>query len=113
MKHNGVELYQDDKGAVAVLYAPGYGAGWSTWNDERIAYDHRIVEMFINEPELFRTREKVEAFLEELGYHDSYGGAGPKLRITWIPPGEPFYIKEYDGSESIVTMERAIIFGDY
>ena len=22
-------------GNVAVLYSPGYGAGWSTWNDDK------------------------------------------------------------------------------
>ena len=33
-------------GKVAVLYSPGYGAGWYSWHDiEDLLYDPAVVEM--------------------------------------------------------------------
>jgi hypothetical protein len=33
-------------GKVAVLYSPGYGAGWYSWHDnEELLYDPVIVDM--------------------------------------------------------------------
>lgn len=31
---------------MKVLISPGFGAGWSTWNDSGIATDVRIVDAF-------------------------------------------------------------------
>ena len=36
-------------GKVAILYSPGYGAGWSTWNRDKyrefLLHDEKLVEM--------------------------------------------------------------------
>ena len=43
------ELYEHIDGKrYAVLVSGGYGAGWSTWGDKRLAYDKRIVEFFLD-----------------------------------------------------------------
>ena len=39
-------------GEVAVLYSPGYGAGWSTWAEgserEQLLYDPDIVQLVLD-----------------------------------------------------------------
>ena len=42
-----------ENGFVAVLYSPGYGAGWSTWNyedglNETLLFHPALVEMVRN-----------------------------------------------------------------
>ena len=96
-----VELYVNDKDEIGVLVSLGYGAGWSTWNEECYAYDKRIVEKFIEDPELFhREGPDLDAFMTSLGYDGYYGGGGG-LRLTFIPRGTMFRITEYDGAEGI------------
>lgn len=102
-----VELYVNGLDEVGVLYSPGFGAGWSTWNDDRYAYDKRIVEKFIEDPELFhRVGPDLDAFMYALGYDGYYGGADD-LRLTFIPKGTMFIIDEYDGNESIKPFDAS------
>ena len=85
-------------GFVAVLYSPGYGAGWYTWhNIPELIYDPKIVEMI----EQGRLND-VEAYCEETypSFTKCYMGA-EDLTITWIKEGRVFLIEEYDGNESI------------
>jgi hypothetical protein len=96
-------------GRVAVLYSPGFGAGWSTWNAE-----HNDILLF--HPKLVAMVEKgeqdkiTEKWLEDhLQLTDVYNGRANDLQIEWIPQGTPFYVKEYDGSESIVLSNDWII----
>ena len=45
-----VEKLERD-GKVAILYSPGYGAGWSTWNDdiaEELVFDKDLILAFEN-----------------------------------------------------------------
>jgi len=86
------KVIRDDK--VAVLYSPGYGAGWSTWDDDKSClFDPLIVEWVENG----KTGEIPIENLHELFY---LGGAD-QLEIEWIPVGTLFRIEEYAGSESI------------
>lgn len=84
-------------GKVAVLYSPGYGAGWYTW-------DVHIEGLF--HPELVEAVERrassteIKEIAERL-FGDNYYGGADQLRIEWIPVGTQFRIEEYDGSESI------------
>ncbi len=42
--------YSEDGSKVAVLYSPGFGAGWSTWarqHKEQMLFDKRFVEAAI------------------------------------------------------------------
>ena len=38
-----VEKYYNENGELGVLYSPGFGAGWSTWHNEELAYDKSTV----------------------------------------------------------------------
>jgi len=85
-------------GFVAVLYSPGYGAGWYTWhNIPELIYDPTIVEMI----EQGRLND-VEAYCEKTypSFTKCYIGASD-LEISWIKEGREFIIEEYDGNESI------------
>ena len=84
-------------GMVAVLYSPGYGAGWSTW----ASYPLNEICMF--DP-------KVVAWVEggKKGHvpiqnydKDFYSNGSSSLEIEWVPIGTAFEIREYDGFETI------------
>lgn len=90
-------------GKVAVLYSPGFGAGWSSWNS-----DHRDFALFdaglVALAERGATAEEAKRYAVEktgteyfciLGWRD--------IKIAWMDPGTGFKIEEYDGSESIIT----------
>jgi len=81
-------------GKVAVLYSPGYGAGWSTWGSgENSLFDPLIVEWVENgKIGEIPTKNLPKRF---------YLGGADQLEIEWIPVGTLFRIEEYDGSESI------------
>ena len=91
-------------GLVAVLYSPGFGAGWSTWADpeirEEIVFDPAIVELVEQE-----RWEELEAFVV-LKYPDLYTGGLRDLIISWIPQGLQFQITDYDGNESIELRDQ-------
>jgi hypothetical protein len=89
-------------GQVAVLYSPGFGAGWSTWNQEvpELVFEPVIVD--------FVEKEQWEelAVYVTLKYPDLYDGGMRDLEIAWLDVGTEFRIHEYDGSESIEVKEQ-------
>jgi hypothetical protein len=90
-------------GNVAVLYSPGYGAGWYSWNSEHkeLLFHPKLVEMV----EAGRNAEITDNWLKENLGPDFYAGGAKDLRIAWLPEGTAFEINEYDGSESIRTLD--------
>jgi hypothetical protein len=84
-------------GMVAVAVSPGYGAGWSTWTNIN-PMDARLNQLFLDGKvdEVVRICED-----KSLGYA---GGAG-NVVIEWLPVGTRFVIEEYDGSESLMTID--------
>lgn len=88
-------------GQVAVLYSPGYGAGWSSWNQEvpEILFDPAIVELVEA-----KKWEELKTFIP-LKYPDIYAGGLEDLQIEWLPEGTQFVVNEYDGNESIQTQD--------
>lgn len=90
------KLIKDGMVAVAVSY--GYGAGWSTWNDIS-PLDGRFNQLFLDGKikEIERICDE-----EDLGY----AGGAADVRIEWIPVGTKFIISEYDGSESLDTIDE-------
>jgi hypothetical protein len=94
-------------GCVAVLYSPGFGAGWSTWVhtegfDIKCMYDPEVVQWVLDgkpknhfDDNYFNT--KYDAYF--------YTGGLSQLEIAWIPLGQKFIIREYDGSEDIETVD--------
>jgi hypothetical protein len=90
-----------DNGKVAVLYSPGFGAGWSTWNQgvPEIIFDPAIVK-FVENEQLAELHTYVT-----LKYPNIFLGGMKDLAIAWVPEGSLFKINEYDGSESIELKE--------
>lgn len=88
-------------GMVAVIYSPGFGAGWSTWADksaEAFVFDKRIAEAVL-EGDLDKAAE-VACEISP----DAYLGGARDLQVKWLPVGTAFRINEYDGSESIEVL---------
>ena len=88
-------------GKVAVLYSPGFGAGWYSWNTDAgkdILFDPMLVK-YVEEG-------NVDAMLTyaEMRYPDTYKGGLSDLSIRWVDEGAFFRIDEYDGSESVEVL---------
>ena len=88
-------------GKVAVLYSPGFGAGWSTWNSQNtdLVFDPVIVDFVLNKSENWI--EGVLAYCS-IAYPDAYTGGVEGLKVEWVASGSQFLIEEYDGSETVV-----------
>ena len=88
-------------GKVAILYSPGFGAGWSTWNDDKyrefLLHDEKLVELVET-----KQKGKIVEYVKSV-----YPGEYPtlldiaKLEVEWVSSGTQFIITEYDGSEGI------------
>jgi hypothetical protein len=92
-------------GKVAVLISHGYGAGWSTWTDEIETYlfHPKLVQMVEERRHSEITPEWME---KELGLDVSYTGGTDGLEIEWVPVGTKFVIHEYDGAETLITIDE-------
>jgi hypothetical protein len=89
-------------GLVAILYSPGYGAGWSTWNDEEfkefLLHDEKLVELVETEQ-----TGKIKEYVESVFPSGNFCGGGiDELQIAWVPQGTPFHIEECDGGERLI-----------
>jgi hypothetical protein len=90
-------------GKVAVLYSPGFGAGWYSWNhDKRLIFHPEIVQKVLDN----KRKEITEGFILKLIGIDIYVGGANQLEVEWVPEGTIFGINEYDGSESIAFNEN-------
>lgn len=91
-----------DNGRVAVLYSPGFGAGWSTWNRgvPEIVFDPAIVKFVENDQ-----WAELHTYVT-LKYPGLYTGGMKDLAIAWLPVGTEFRIAEYDGAENIEVKEE-------
>ena len=87
---------------VAVLYSPGFGAGWYTWNTDapEILFDPAIVKFVENEK-----WDELATYVA-LKYPDIYTGGMKDLKVAWIPEGTLFRVDDYDGNESIELKEN-------
>jgi len=95
-------------GKVAVLISHGFGEGWYTWNIEHkiLLFDPKIVEMV----EKGKSKEIDEDWVKEnLGIEDVYCGGAYNLQIHWLPIGTAFQIEDYDGAESLRTINDLCI----
>jgi hypothetical protein len=90
-----------EDGKVAVLYSPGFGAGWYTWNQTvpQILFDPAMVKLV--EKEQF---DELATYVA-LKYPEIYTGGMKDLKVAWIPEGTLFRVEDYDGSESIELKE--------
>lgn len=93
-------------GCVAVLYSPGFGAGWSTWaseDAEALLFDPQIADLV--DQGAVGWQEQAES-IANIKYPDQYLGGLQDLQVAWIPQGAEFLVREYDGSESIELKEK-------
>ena len=92
-------------GHVAVLYSPGYGAGWSTWNIEynykELIFDPGLVELVLAGKE----HEEIAVYAT-LKWPGAYLGGLEGLNIRWVPVGAHFRIDEEDGNERVVLRDE-------
>jgi hypothetical protein len=88
-------------GMVAVLYSPGFGAGWTTWGLPQEAMFHpELVEAT-----LAGDYDRMQAIAKEQ-WPRHYVGGLDGLEVKWLPVGSRFRISEYDGYETVeVEME--------
>lgn len=97
-------------GKVAVLYSPGYGAGWSTWAEpsecEMILYDPEIVQLVLERDQDQITLEEFEQRMEMIWQLKGYTSycSPVAVQVAWLPEGTQFRIHEYDGSERVITL---------
>ena len=96
-----VEKYYNENNELGVLVSGGFGAGWSTWNDKELAYDKRIVEKWLENA----SSDEMCNYVESLGYARPYMGGYKQLDLEFVPRGTVFRIHEYDGLESIETID--------
>jgi hypothetical protein len=94
---------------VAVAFSSGFGAGWSTWNNDELAetllFHPDIINMILSHRQSEIDNDwLVEHFGEE--FEDVYCGGVSNLSIKWVPVGTQFRIDEYDGSESVIALEN-------
>lgn len=95
-------------GKVAVLISHGFGAGWYSWssNNEALLFHPKLVEMV----EQGKADQIDEDWVKEnLGIEDVYCGGASDLQIHWLPVGTAFQVEEYDGAESLRTMDDLCI----
>lgn len=99
---------------VAVLISRGYGAGWSTWNQE-----HRSILLFHKDIVKFILDNPVETCVDANAWDESlkalvlgltgddyvYTGGAEDLEVVWLPEGSAFIVTEYDGAEWLRTIE--------
>jgi len=110
-----MEKYAKD-GKVAILVSPGYGAGWSTWNEANLACDKRVVEFyfqhkddkkFLNKLDNSDSKEakNAENLFKSWGYENVYFGGFSDVEVHWLPVGTKYNITEYDGYETLETVD--------
>lgn len=87
-------------GKIAVLYSPGYGAGWYTWNTDHpeCLYDPEMVKIVLGEAE-----GNIKEIAKRNYGDDFYPGGLTGLTVEWIPIGHRFCIEEFDGSENLIV----------
>ena len=86
-------------GKVAVLYSPGYGAGWYTWNTSHpeCVFDPEIVKIVLGE-----AKGDIEEIAERKYQDYFFAGGAMDLVVGWVDIGQRFRIDEYDGYESLI-----------
>ena len=94
---------------MKILISTGYGAGWSTWNDE----NKDVARYILTYQPIIEALERGEGVggnstlviqmckecLEKFGYNSIYCGGVRNLCVKDVEP--PFKINEYDGFESV------------
>lgn len=104
-----IEKYINSEGKVAVLFSSGYGAGWSSWNEEhkeQLLFDPEIVKIVLGNSEAYDGSKLIRDHCDKkYGIGSIYTGGVDTLEIYWATPGELFQIDEFDGYESVSSRD--------
>lgn len=98
-----MEKYRvDDR--VAVLYSPGFGAGWSTWNPEYpdMLWDPGMVELILH------SRREEAATYAALRWPEACLLGLENLQVYWLKQGTLFRIQEIDGNEEVEISDQCL-----
>ena len=109
----GIKLYPETGKFDHVTYwtvpedrRPGEleGEAWrNATQEQRIAHNKSYGDHTIGSREFERNDPVLVQVVEELG--DAANGMCAKLRIAELAPGTPYRIDEYDGSETVATLD--------
>ena len=96
-----MEKFINEKGQVGVIVSAGFGAGWSTWNENQdyLCMNKTIVEMKLRKA----SADEVESHVKKEKGEEPYMGGWGSAEVEWVQKGTIFTINEYDGSEEIKT----------
>ena len=90
-------------GKVAVLYSPGYGAGWVSWHNELALVFHPVLVNLVLQGRRDEITDEIVAGILNIPKEEvPYIGGKSALAVAWLPQGALFQIEEYDGGESII-----------
>lgn len=98
------EKYVNEKGEVAVLYSPEYGAGWYTWNSHKgLLFDKEIVQAVLD-------KDFVAVIdIAKRKYPKCCVLGAEQLTIEWMRPGTAFEIEEHNGYGRIERLGYGVL----
>jgi hypothetical protein len=105
-----VDKYVNDEGKVGVIISTGYGAGWSTGNDddlrEFLCMDKTLVEMCLRGV----SQDDVGLYLNEVfGEHYIYTNGWYGTKVVWLDVGDAFKVDCFDGFERLIICDSIIM----
>lgn len=109
-----------------ILYSPGYGAGWASWNDDpfekgKFLAEYKPLVEWAKTATPGKKRQmsnedhetthpllvQLQADLKAAGFEDYvYYGGLDDIEVMEIPDGVGYKIDEYDGYESVILQDR-------
>lgn len=101
-------MYQDGgsrlrlNGKVAVIYSPGYGAGWSTWYPDycpAMLFDASLARFLLAD-------DQVQAKAHAEKYYPDAAFVVDQLKVMWVDEGDEFRIDVHDGYERVVVLGK-------
>ena len=123
-----LEMLESKKDYTPVIYAPGYGAGFTTENTQLKPHDEVMIRAIIEKgiiTEVFDgggyddcivvriDKTSLTEIIEKLGYPTKnlyLGCCDGEFMIEFVKKGNLFRINEYDGSESIEVFDASDYF---
>ena len=105
MANKVYKIQENGDTLVAVLVSSGWGAGWSTWNNEYpdLLFESEVVAFLLNGG--ISGKEALFEYMHKT-YKGIYLGGFEDLFIVWAPEGREFVILEYDGMESLMFKDE-------
>lgn len=76
---------------------------WKVSDEDRVASNKRYAELVLEPREISRTDPVLVRVVEELG--ESANGEHARLRVAEVTAGVRYRIDEYDGRESVMTVD--------